>query len=337
MQNTLAVINLHTIINNALLVRKRAGVPLIAVVKDDAYGHGAERVALALEPHVHSFAVATVGEGAALRIAGVGKEILVLTPCLSGEEALACAAYGLTPTATSLAAMRLLIRAAKAYGFPLRAQMKINTGMNRYGFRPDRIKRACGEFLTANGALTGVYSHFYAPETQAARERQYELFQSAAATTREFFPEAELHLSATGGILAGKKYNFDAVRCGIALYGYLPHGFEGELPVKPAMKIYATAAQSGTFTGGGVCYKRADKNYGRLTALRLGYGDGFPRTGGIGNIHELCMDAYVQGGVSSFGKRRLILSDAAEYAKQNGTIVYEALVNVTKKAEKIYV
>ena len=337
MQNTLAVINLNRIIQNALYVKERADAPLIAVVKDDAYGHGAERVSLALEPYVRSFAVSTAAEGAALRIAGVGKEILILSPCLSEEEVLSCAVYDLTPTITSVASMRLMVKAANKYGIPLKAQIKINTGMNRYGLRPDRVKQVCREFSAVDGMVTGAYSHFYAPEDGQARESQYELFSAAADMVLSFFPDAERHLSATGGILAGNKYNFDAVRCGIALYGYLPHGFEGELPVRPAMRVYATAAQSGKFTGGGVCYKKADRAYGKLCTLRLGYGDGFPRTGKIENVHALCMDACVREEHAAFGRLRLILADAEAYARAHDTVVYEVLVNVTKKAEKRYV
>lgn len=337
MQNTLAVISLQTIVRNAQLVQSRAGVPLIAVVKDDAYGHGAERVSLEIEPHVDGFAVATVSEGVALRVSGIGKEILVLTPCLCEEEALCCAAYRLTPTVTSFASMRLLIRASKEYGLPIRSQLKVNTGMNRYGFRPALVERACRDFIAAKGELSGVFSHFYSPEDEGAREKQFALFMQASEKVRKYFPTATRHLSATGGLLAGEKYHLDAVRCGIAIYGYLPRGFEGRLPVKPAMKLYAAVAQSGKFTGGGVCYGKANHRYGNLSTMRLGYGDGFPRMGKLGNINELCMDAYVQEGAAPFGKRLLVLSDVAAYARENGTIVYEALVNITKKAEKVYV
>lgn len=337
MQNTLAAISLRTIVRNAQLVQNRAGVPLIAVVKDDAYGHGAERVAAALEPIVQGFAVATVEEGAALRISGVRKKILVLTPCLDEEEVLICNAYQLLPTISSFSALHLAISAAKRFSLPLCAQLKINTGMNRYGFRPEQVDRACANMTSAGGEFAGIFSHFYAPEDECARESQYEIFSSASERALRFFPRAQRHLSSTGGILAGKKYNFDAVRSGIALYGYLPHGFEGALDLKPAMKLYAATAWNGTFLGGGVCYRKAGAPYRKLTTLRFGYGDGLPRAGGVKNVNELCMDAFVREGYAPFGKRRLVLSDMAAFAKSQGTIVYEVLVNIAKKAEKIYV
>lgn len=336
MQNTLALIFQERILKNAALVKARAGTDLYAVVKDDAYGHGAEKIALLLEPTVRGFAVATVLEGEALRISGIRKEILVLSPCLSEEEALAAERYGLTPTVTSLASFKLLLRAGEKFGFSPRAQLKINTGMNRYGIRPECADSLCRLAKSGGVEFTGVFSHFYAPEEERARERQYELFSAASERVIKFFPSAVRHLSATGGILAGAKYNFDAVRCGIALYGYLPKGFEGALPVKPAMKVYAAVSHSGMFTGGGVGYRPAQQRYRQLSTLRLGYGDGFLRAEGLGE-GDLCMDAFVKRGSAPFGKRRLVMKDASVLARKYHTIVYEVLVNVGKKAEKRYV
>ena len=337
MQSTLAVISLQRIIKNATLIKARAKRPLFAVVKDDAYGHGAERVSLALEPHVHGFCVATVSEGASLRTAGVSKEILVLTPCLCEEELLSCAAYALTPVISSFASFRLARGAAEKYGFSLRFHLKVNTGMNRYGVPPDCVKELCRKARHAGAEIEGVFSHLYAPEDEAARNRQTKLFIKATEEVREYYPKAVRHLAASGGILAGEEYFFDAVRSGIALYGYLPSGFEGAIRVKPAMKIYATVAQSLRFLGGGICYHRAERDYNNLSTLRLGYGDGFWREGCIGNENKLCMDAFVRSGKSNFGSRKLILKDAAEYARAHNTIVYEALLNIGRRAEKVYV
>ena len=337
MQSTLAVISLRRIIKNTALIKARAKVPLFAVVKDDAYGHGAERVSLEIEPHVYGFCVATVQEGVSMRAAGVSKEILVLTPCLCEEEFLSCAAYALTPTVSSPSSFRLGERAAEKFNFSLRFHLKVNTGMNRYGVRPDRVELICREAMHSNAEIEGVFSHLYAPEDKSARNAQTELFCKSAEKVREYFPNAMRHLAASGGILAGGEYAFDAVRSGIALYGYLPYGFEGEIPVKPAMKVYATVAQSSSFLGGGVCYQKAEKEYGKLSVIRLGYGDGFWRKGHIGNENKLCMDAFVRSGRANFGSRKLIIKDAAEYARAHNTIVYEALVNIGRKAEKVYV
>ncbi|MGN0822294.1 MAG: alanine racemase [Candidatus Gallimonas sp.] len=338
MQNHVAVISLGTIRDNAKrIVRAAGGTPLYAVVKDDAYGHGAERVALALSEIAAGFAVATVDEGAALRVAGVGKEILVLTPPISEEDVLRGAAYSLTLTISCLSVLRLVRRTEETYGFSVRAHIAVNTGMNRYGFRPDRLKSACREAEQSGTEVCGVYSHLYAPQDCARRAEQTALFAVAADTVRAFYPNAVRHLAATGGILAGAETRFDAVRSGIALYGYLPEAFSGTLGVKPAMKIYTHVVQSGKFFGGGAGYAPAEREYGALRTVRLGYGDGFFRAGRKDAIGNLCMDAYVREGRSAFGRRCLAIKDVAAYAREHGTIVYEALCNIARKAEKRYV
>lgn len=136
MQNVLTVISLKNIRANALLFKSISEKPLIAVVKDDAYGHGAEEVARYLEDVADSFAVATVDEGAALRSAGIWKDILVLTPPLSAEEVVRISAYRLTASVSSLAAMKLIARVSRELSLPpMRAHLVFNTGMNRYVFR----------------------------------------------------------------------------------------------------------------------------------------------------------------------------------------------------------
>lgn len=336
MQKICAEISLKTIAHNAMLIQRRAGVPLIAVVKDDAYGHGAEAVAHALEETAAMFAVSTVEEGEALRIAGISKEILLFTPLLSEEEVLRAAAYSLTPTLSSAAGFGLFVRTAEKYALPRRVQLAFNTGMNRYGFRPGRTAAVMRRAKACGLKVEGVYSHLYLPEDEAAREEQYRLFCEVRGAARRFYPEANFHLSATGGILAGRKYAFDMVRSGIALYGYLPSGFENALKVKPAMKVFATVSRRGSFTGGGIGYGKADSRFGTLNTLAVGYGAGFFREGGLG-VGKLCMDACVREGDIPFGRRVCILSDAAEYAAQHGTTAYEALVRIGSAAEKKYI
>lgn len=334
MQNILAVISLQKILANAEQIKAAAGVPLIAVVKDDAYGHGAERVAFALEPAVSAFAVSTVDEGAALRLSGITKDILVLTPPLCQEEVVRCAGFGLLLSFTSLAVLKLAVKTAKRFSLILRGHLAVNTGMNRYGFRPERVSAACKTAAHAGIQIEGIYSHFYCAEDRDAVKRQSELFDSACNGAKTFFPNCIRHISATGGLLAGVKY--DAVRAGISLYGYLPSGFSGALQVSPAMKIYATVAQRGTHLGGGIGYQRAEKGYGKLHTLRLGYGDGFFRSGGLNAEGVLCMDACVRAGDGKVGAKKLVLKNVTDYARSHDTTEYEVLVNIARKAVKLY-
>ncbi len=337
MQNVLTVISLKNILSNAALFRRISNKSLIAVVKDDAYGHGAAEVARALSGIADGFAVATVDEGAALRTAGIGNDILVLTPPLCEEEAVRLCGYNLIATVSSPAVLKLLVRVKEDFGFEsVRAHLAVNTGMNRYGLRPERVASVCRHALQNGVDVEGVYSHYYLPENGRIRRAQAKIFQKASEAVQKEFPNALRHIAATGGTLAGGEL-FDAVRIGIGLYGYLPSGFENcGIGLKPAMKIYATVAQGGTFTGGGAGYARAEKRYGKIHTLRLGYGDGFLRAGGLG-IGKLCMDATVREGRGDFGTRRIAVKDISAYARQLGTTEYEVLVNAGKKSVKKYI
>lgn len=324
MQNTLAIISLKRIRENAKLIQRAADSPLIAVVKDDAYGHGGERVALALHGIADAFAVATVDEGVSLRCAGVTEDILVLTPPLDREEVLRISSYNLIAPITSFFVLKTALAAAGET--PLRVHIAVNTGMNRYGFQPRCIAQVLKK--TAGFSVEGVFSHLYAPASEAHLNAQVKLFQEAVERVKEVYPNAKSHLAATGGIFAGVKS--DMVRAGIALYGYSPDGFQIS-GIKPAMKIYASVAHSGRTVGGGLGYNIEANMPERAHTLRLGYGDGFFRDGG-----KLCMDATVIGGYARTGTRKLVMKDVSEYARFHNTTEYEALVNVSRRAEKRY-
>ncbi len=336
MQNNLALVSLKKLQHNAACVSTYLGAtPFFAVVKDDAYGHGAVEVAHALSPYVYAFAVATVDEGATLRIAGITKDILVLTPPLCREEVIRGGTYGLIFTLPSFAVLHLMERVAREFSLTLRAHLAVNTGMNRLGVRPSLVRSLCEEGKQSPVRVEGIYSHLYAPENRRAREGQLNLFLRACDVAQGVLGRLTRHLAATGGMLVGERYFLDGVRSGIALYGYLPSGFEGLLSVEPVMKLYSHTAQSGRFIGGGVGYASAQRDYGNLHTVRLGYGDGLFRAGEIG-IGRLCMDAHVREGESRMGRRVLVLSDVYEYAKKMGTIPYEILCRMGAKAVKVY-
>ena len=109
MQKTVAVINIKNLVENALYVRGLiGGRALYAVVKADGYGHGGAEAALALESFVQGFCVAITDEGAALRLAGVTKPVLVLTPPLGGDDVLRAEFYGLTVTVNSVKTAKMI-------------------------------------------------------------------------------------------------------------------------------------------------------------------------------------------------------------------------------------
>lgn len=325
MPSVVAVIDLDCIRANAELLSRIAGTPLIAVVKDDAYGHGAPEVAHALEKQAAMFAVATVGEGAALRTAGIQKDILVLSPPLFQEEALRIAAYGLIASVGSVHALALC-------GEGQTVHIAVNTGMNRYGVPPSEAAQIARGAAERGVNVTGVFSHLYAPSEKSATSEQQAAFAFAAGEVQKLFPDALPHLAATGGVLSGVRWG--AARVGIGLYGYAPDGMSQE-GLRPAMRVYAAVADSRKPYGKGVGYALAQRQYGALRTLRVGYGDGFFRTGGLG-VGNLCMDAYVAEGEGSVGQWECVLRDAAFYAARHGTTAYEVLVSVGSKAERVY-
>lgn len=324
MQHLSAHISLSRIITNARLLKKRAGTALFAVVKDDAYGHGAERVAHALGSLADGFCVATVREGASLRIAGILKPVLVFCPPLDEEDAFRMRAYDLTATLSSPRSLALI---AEAH---LQAHLAVNTGMNRYGVPPERAESMARRAKGLGVPLTGVYSHLWAAHEKDVREEQLALFLQAAEGVRAHFPEAKRHLAATGGILAGKEFCLDAVRPGIGLYGYLPQGFEGQLPVRPAVRLYAPVSNTAKRVGNGAGYRAAGEG-NELFTLRMGYGDGLFRQNGL-----LCMDACVREGKARLGAKRRVLCDLTAYARENHTTEYEVLLRALQGAEKHY-
>lgn len=319
MQKPFAAVSLGAVRHNVHALSLRAGVPVIAVVKDDAYGHGAEVIAHAIADMVSLFAVSSVEEGARLRIAGIGQGVLVLTPLLSKQEAEQAAFYDLTVTAASFETLAL----CKG----LRVHLAVNTGMNRYGFSPMQIGEACRLARELGIEAEGVFSHFYDASDASAVRAQTRAFSESARLVRTYFPHAMRHISATGGILAGGA-TFDAVRPGLGLYGYVPPPFANDLGLIPAMKVYAFVAQSVTPFGGGAGYAAAPKRFSALHTLCAGYGDGFFRSGGLGAVGKLCMDACVREGKLPFGTQVCVLDDAAVYAREHGTTAYEVLTSL---------
>lgn len=297
------------------------GRKFYAVVKADAYGHGAAEVALALQEIADGFCVAICREGAELRLAGITKPILVFAPVLDAYDRELCAFYNLTVTVNSLNSAKLCCG--------LDCHIKVNTGMNRYGCHAEELEEILAH--TDKERVKGVYSHLYKAEDEKVCAEQKEVFSYAAEKVKAYSPEAVAHLSASGGILRGKDYLFDGARCGIMLYGYCPSGFKAE-GLTPALKVYARLAQETKPVGGGVGYNTADKKYETLYTYRLGYADGFFRGVPLGE-KTLCMDAFV-----SEKKEELlcVFGDAELYADCAGTISYEALCSVTRRSVRIY-
>lgn len=349
MQKVIAEINLKAIEDNARTLKRISGTKLCAVVKADAYGHGAEAVTNVLSGVADMFAVALTDEAISIRTAACGKEILVLTPPTDKETARCIADNGFIASVPDFFTARLLSETAEECGRPIKAHLQTNTGMNRYGMNLSMLGRVC-KFLAERKTVEvgGMYSHLY-DHSRAECERQRGLFLKMQSVFRRYFKAGICHLSSTYGALLGGEFSFDMVRVGLGLYGYFPDGSEREFQgvrLKKAMKVYAQAVESRKYSFGGAGYGLLDEetkgSFDRLTVYRAGYADGFSRKrdngmrGAEKNANNLCMDACIRRGKAVRGSFTPIMTDAAAEAEKTGTIAYEILCAATKRAEFRY-
>lgn len=349
MQKVKAVIHIKSILDNATQfcspTRK-----LCAVVKANAYGHGAEEIVGALQSVVDCFAVALIEEGIAIRTAACGKDILIFTPPLTEEDALVMIENDFLITISDLHSAKSVATAARKSGRIARVHIKVNTGMNRYGVLPIWTGRICAYLQERqNVAVTGIYSHLYTTD-RTVSEKQRDAFCRAVEMCRNYYPRAIAHLGGTYAALLDERFAFDMVRVGIGLYGYLPYIKEENrafVPVlRKGMTVYAPCATTRRYVRGGCGYGECfleRQEEAALTVLRVGYADGFLRSRGNGtdgaekNVNALCMDACIRCGRGEIGRWTAVMSDADKTAKATGTISYEVLCAATRRAECIYV
>jgi alanine racemase len=233
---TTARIDLDAVRHNAgVLTRLAAPAALWAVVKADAYGHGAPAVAgAALEGGARGLGVALVDEGIQLRDAGITAPILVLSEPAAPAIDDAVAA-GLTPTLYGQETLGLLERSASALGVSLPVHLKVDTGMHRVGAPPDAVG-ALARAVADSSALTleGVWTHFPVADGATAEDRaftagQIERFEAVVGELAAAGIRPPLrHAANSAGAIAWPDSRYDLVRCGLALYGELPTPFVAE-------------------------------------------------------------------------------------------------------------
>ena len=303
-----AEIDLGRLRRNLQLVRRDLppSVELLAVVKDDAYGHGALDVArVALAEGASFLGVSTLEEAMVLRDAGVTGRMLLLGERQEAELPW-CVAYDLTVCVNECNTARHLAEVAAKFGKRVPVHLKIDTSMSRYEMRWDKTLPLIERIVSAPALdLEGVMTHFaQSDETDKAFARiQQKRFDEAVWGMVERGVRVRYrHLCNSGGFLDLPEAHHEMVRVGILLYGVFPslvcRRIEG---IEPVMTVKARIAaiqklKPGDVVGYGMRYTAAVER--RIAVLPIGYGDGFPRVRNQGGALIHGQRAPLVGGIA---------------------------------------
>jgi alanine racemase len=342
---------------------------IIAVVKANAYGHGAGQVGRALEDAgADLLACADIEEGAALRAAGVKAQILVFG-ALSVSDLDGLFDCRLTPTISTPGAARAVQAAAQRYRQRIPYHLKIDTGMNRLGFRHDNLGRTLPELLASDQLeLEAVYTHFATaddPESLLFDEQRVRFERALSQVDSLGGRPRYRHGCNSAALLRDSRVWYDRVRPGLLLYGIVPPPLATTIPLAPAMTLRSkVVAVKGIRPGEGVGYGvRFVADQPRTIAIvPAGYADGLDtRLEGRGAVlirghrapvvGSVCMDmlmADVTGLDVSPGDEVVIIGtqklpsgdvdriDAREMAAVVGTIPWEIVCRIGSRIERVY-
>jgi alanine racemase len=338
---------------------------LIPAIKADAYGHGAVRVAHALSrAGAKAFAVAIVEEGASLRSAGIGGEILVLEGPWPGQEAHALDA-GLTLAVFSPEAVRRIEAAAARRGQIVDVHVKIDTGMSRLGAPWDRLDALVEQLRAApHVRVSGIFSHLAAADEEdrsftLEQARRFRLARSRFHAAR--FEPIEMHLANSAGLLFFPELSWFSARPGIALYGYAPAPDRSPAAFEPVLSLKSRLGHIHRVAAGQtIGYNRRFRAPRDMIAATIpaGYADGY-RRGLSGKAKIIVRDAWadVVGTVSMDmivadishlqdpreGEEVILLGsssscrfNAEDWAAALGTICYEVLCGISPRVPRLY-
>ena len=301
-------IDLARLRRNLQLIRRELppAVKLMAVVKDEAYGHGARDVArIALEEGAWGFGLSTLEEAMHLRDGGIAAPLLLL-----GERQEAeldwCVAHDLTVCVNEPQTVRSLARIAGGFGKCVPVHLKLNTGMSRYGVRWDEARPLLEQILAEKSLrLEGVMTHFAQSDEvdKTFANLQIARFDEVLGHLEQAGVSVELkHLCNSGGLLDLPHAHRDLIRAGILMHGVFPSTVCRKIPgIEPVMSVKARVAaiqkvKAGETVGYGMRYAASAER--RIAVLPIGYGDGFPRVRNEGAVLIHGRRAPLVGGVA---------------------------------------
>mgnify|MGYP002797928493 FL=1 len=365
-----APISLQAIGHNIGEVRKRLapGVKLMAVIKADAYGHGACRVGKYLESQVDYFAVATLEEALELRESGITRPILILS-YISPSQYPELVEHNITQTIDSPEQADALEAAAARAGVRAKIHIAVDTGMTRIGFQvteeeADRVARIA---QLSHLEMEGIFTHFSCAdqEDKTYCGMQLEKFERMCRYLEERKVKIPIrHICNSAGIMEFDGYRFDMVRSGIVTYGLYPSEEvqKDRLNLIPAMEwkahvIHVKDVEAGVSVGYGATYTTS-RPVTRIATVSVGYADGYPRAlSGKGSVlirgkrapilGRVCMDQMmvdvteipdvkVEDVVTLVGRDGNASISMEEIADPAMRFNYEMVCSVGKRVPRIY-
>jgi len=367
MRPTRVEIDLDSIAYNIHQIRKKVGnkTKIMAVMKANAYGHGAVEVAkVAIDAGAQWLAVALVEEGIQLREAGIQSPILILgsTPPDQVHEVIK---YNLSQTVCSRELIETLSNEAQSWNQTAKVHIKVDTGLGRLGIFPEEVAAFVKESSCLEGIeIEGIFTHFsVADEDKAFTELQIKKFKEVISNLeREKIHIPLKHAANSAAVVGFASSYFNLVRPGIILYGLYPSPeINRTIPLKPAMSFKTKITYLKRVPAGySLSYDRTftTKRKSLIAILPVGYADGYPRA--LSNKGEvlikgkrapvvgmICMDmtlvdvthipdVKVGDEVVLFGKQNGAQISADEIASKSDLINYEILCGISKRVPRIY-
>ncbi|TQJ41722.1 alanine racemase [Arthrobacter sp. SLBN-112] len=367
-----AVIDLDAIRHNVRRLAAAASpAKVMAVVKADAYGHGAVPVArAALQAGAAWLGVAHISEALALRAAGIDAPLLAWLHTTDSNFGAAVAAG--VDIGCSGWELERIVAAAREQERPARVHLKVDTGLGRNGATPEAWDRLVGEAVEYQDQgllrVVGIFSHLAVADEPERPEtdQQVAAFREALAIAEDAGVDPEVrHLANTPATLSRPDTHFDLVRVGLGIYGLSP--FDGqtsaELGLRPAMTLRTLVSQCKEVPEGqGVSYglHYRTRSASTLALIPMGYADGVPRiaTGGpvrVGGktypvVGRIAMDQMVidlgpeASGAALQGTEAVLFGDGADggptaedWARAAGTINYEIVTRISPRVPRRFI
>lgn len=353
-RDTYALINLDDVVRNVETMYKKVNKPMMAIIKANAYGHGYNQVASAIKDSdmIAAFGVATLKEAIDLRLAGVEKDILVLG-AIPLEDLNMVVEYDISLTLYSKEYLQEIIYLYH-HTKPVKVHIKVDTGMNRLGFKSkeefEEVLEMCPKHIFK---IEGVFTHFATadePLLDNEYHKQLNLFKEIIKD-KDF---KYIHAQNSASMMYHDETPTNLTRIGIAMYGVDPAGNECD-ELKQVMSLYTKIAyikkvHKGEYIGYGYTYQADEDQY--IATLPIGYADGLIRLNQGRHVYingkeypivgRVCMDqcmvrvdesVKIHDLVEIFGEHITL----ARMARELNTIPYEIMCLVSERVERRYI